>query len=107
MQEEKEDDDSAETIFGGDSDVDFVGNLFKPVYKWLRKFYRRYLGGLVNYLIFLLVLIIGYELFANRRIHKPYMDACFKKKAARGRAPEALRDIAREERIRAIQERLS
>ena len=102
MQEEKEDDDLAETIFGGDSDVDFVGNLFKPVYKWLRKFYRRYLGGLVNYLIFILVLIIGYELFANRRIHKPYIDACFKKKATRGRAPEALRDIAREERIRAI-----
>lgn len=33
MQEEKEDDDSAETIFGGDSDVDFIGNLVKPVYK--------------------------------------------------------------------------
>jgi len=33
VREEKEDEEEAESIFGGDSDVDFIGNLIKPVYK--------------------------------------------------------------------------
>ena len=108
VKEEKEDEEMAESYFGGgDSDIDFMGNLIKPMYKQLRKFYRRYLSSFVNYLIFLLALLLGYELFVNRRVHKPYMDAWCKKKPARGRAPEAARDIARQERIRLIQERLA
>ena len=92
-----------EKILGRDSDQSYLGSLLSPVLLSLRRLYRGHLGGIVNYLIFLLVVIIGYELIANRRMHKPFMDACCKKqKSQRGRAPEAARDIARQERIRHI-----
>ena len=105
----KEDEEMVENILGGaDSATGFLGSMLSPMLLSLRKLYRESIGGIVNYVMFILVIVIGYELFANRRVHKPLTDYCCKKgKPSRGRAPEAARDIARQERIRHIQERLS
>ena len=78
--------------------------MLSPMLLTLRKIYRESLSGIVNFVIFILVIVIGYELFSNRKVHKPFMDYCCKKSknANRNRAPEAARDIARQERIRHI-----
>jgi len=94
-------------LFGGSG---MVSTLFRgiigPSLSGFRKFYRKYLRGVMQYVFMMLALSVSYELFVNRQVQN-YLP-CFRKGAKpRAKAPEAAKDIARQERIRMIQERLS
>ena len=96
-------------VFGGSGWISgLYRNLVGPSLSLGRKIYRRYLSGVINYLLLVGGCLLSYELFANRRVHKPLQDFCCRGQATsrRQRASESIRDVAREERIRIIQERL-
>jgi hypothetical protein len=75
---------------------------FRRIYNnYLRKFYRKYLRGIMQYVLMMLAFSVSYELFVNRQVQN-YLP-CFRKGTKpRAKAPEAAKDIARQERIRMI-----
>ena len=97
------------TVFGG---YGLVATLYRsvisPTLSISRKVYRHYLRGIINYVLTILAALVAYEMFINRRIHERvsnWLPCCQKQK--RQRVPDGALDIARQERIRHIQERLS
>ena len=68
-----------------------------------RKFYRRRLRGVGSYILTMALLILSYELFVNRKVHRPCMNLC---KSKPKRRVGGMPDIAKEERVAFLEERL-
>ena len=68
----------------------------------MRRIYRRYLRGVGSYILSMLLLLLSYEMFVNRKIHKPITNLFKSKPQRRGGMP----DIAREERLAFMEKKL-
>lgn len=92
-------------MFGGDGIVTSIYHYFVlPALKFSRRIYRKYLRGVFAYLGLILAAFLGYELFYRRRLHKRIEAFCCKKQSSgqNSARAEAMRNLAREERIRHI-----
>lgn len=91
-------------LFGGSGLVSSLAReVLMPVMQAGRKFYRRKLRGVVSYLLTVACLLAAYELFVNRKVHRPCLNLCKSKKPKRvGGMP----DVAKEERIAYLEERM-
>ena len=60
-------------VFGGSGYVStLTRTVVMPGLQATRKFYRRYIRGIGTYILSMLGLLLSYELFVNRKIHKPF-----------------------------------
>jgi len=91
-------------VFGGSGVVAGIyRNLIGPILSFGRRFYRKYLSGIVLYAMLITALLVGYELFVNRKVLQPCEDFCCRRQPSRRqRSSDAVRDLARQERIRLI-----
>ena len=90
-------------VFGGSGYVSTLArSVVMPVMQAARRIYRRYLRGVGTYILSMLALLLSYEMFINRKIHKPLMNLFKAKPQRRGGMP----DIAREERLAFMEKKL-
>ena len=101
-------DDENENDSKSADSTDFLGGLYKsyfrPCQRFVRRLYRKYLGGIFQYIICMVLLMTAIELFFNRRVHKPIVDFFCKRKGQTHseKRSEGARNLAREERIKHI-----
>ena len=90
-------------VFGGSGYVStLTRNIVMPGLQAMRRIYRRYLRGVGSYILSMLLLLLSYEMFVNRKIHKPITNL-FKSKPQR---KSGMPDIAREERLAFMEKKL-
>ena len=83
--------------------------LARPALKVSTKLYRDYnLGGLFRYIMMVGLVLLGYELFAVRRLHKrlPCCRRTSSRAEQRRRGVDNMRDVARQARLEHIEARL-
>jgi len=94
-------------LFGGRGFVSSIAReAIMPAMKAARKFYRRRLRGVLHifsYILCMAGLLLAYELFVNRKIHRPCMNMC---KSKSKRRVGGMPDVAKEERLAYLQERM-
>lgn len=76
-------------LFGGSGYVSsFCRVILMPVMQGARKFYRRNLRGVFSYILCMAGFLLAYELFVNRKIHRPITRMCKSKKRRVGGMPD-------------------
>ena len=74
-----------------------------PLIQASRKLYRRKLRGVFTYILCMAGLLLCYELFINRKVHRPVMNLC---KSKPKRRVGGMPDVAKEERVARLEQML-
>lgn len=83
------------TILGGSGFVTSAYHyFFRPILSLSRRIIVKYTDAIKN-LMLISVLLLGYELFVNRKCHEKIMCCCKKHKSHRQRGTDTVRDLAR------------